>query len=35
MSLAQSDVIDVRTNFVTNNGYIEGDQSHFWDHYVP
>jgi hypothetical protein len=33
--LAQDDVIDVRVNFATNDGYIESDQSHFWGHYVP
>ncbi|MGI8524628.1 MAG: DUF2793 domain-containing protein [Pseudolabrys sp.] len=34
-SLAASDVIDVRVNFATNDGYVEADQSHFWGHYVP
>lgn len=33
--LALNDVIDVRVNFATNDGYIESDQSHFWGHYVP
>lgn len=33
--LAQDDVVDVRVNFATNDGYIESDQSHFWGHYVP
>jgi hypothetical protein len=33
--LAANDVIDVRVNFATNDGYIESDQSHFWGHYVP
>jgi hypothetical protein len=34
-ALAASDLIDVRVNFATNDGYIEADQSHFWGHYVP
>jgi hypothetical protein len=33
--LAANDVIDERVHFATNDGYIESDQSHFWDHYVP
>jgi len=33
--LAANDVIDVRVNFATNDGYVESDQSHFWGHYVP
>ncbi len=33
--LAANDVIDVRVNFATNDGYIESDQTHFWGHYVP
>lgn len=33
--LAASDVIDVRVNFATNDGYVKADQSHFWGHYVP
>lgn len=33
--LAANDVIDVRVNFATNDGYIESDQSHFFGHYVP
>lgn len=33
--LATNDVIDVRVNFATNDGYIESDHSHFWGHYVP
>jgi hypothetical protein len=33
--LAQGDVIDVRVNFATNDGYIEADQSHFWGAYIP
>ncbi len=33
--LAANDVVDVRVNFATNDGYIESDQSHFWGHYVP
>lgn len=35
MPLAYGDVIDVRVNFATNEGYIEADQSHFWGYYVP
>ena len=34
-ALAASDLIDVRVNFATNDGYVESDQSHFWGHYVP
>jgi hypothetical protein len=33
--LAANDVIDTRVNFVTNDGYVESEQSHFWGHYVP
>lgn len=33
--LAANDVIDVRVNFATNDGYIESDQSHFWGQYAP
>lgn len=33
--MAANDVIDVRVNFATNDGYIESDHSHFWGHYVP
>ena len=33
--LAQGDIIDVRVNFATNDGYIEADQSHFWGAYIP
>ena len=33
--LAANDVVDVRVNFATNDGYIESDHSHFWGHYVP
>lgn len=33
--LAANDVLDVRVNFATNDGYVESDQSHFWGHYVP
>jgi hypothetical protein len=33
--LAANDVIEVRVNFATNDGYIESDQSHFWGHYMP
>jgi hypothetical protein len=33
--LVANDVIDVRVNLATNDGYIESDQSHFWGHYVP
>jgi hypothetical protein len=29
-SLAANDVIDMRVNFATNDGYIESDQSCFW-----
>jgi hypothetical protein len=32
---ASNDVIDVRVNFATNDGYIESDQSHFWGQYAP
>jgi hypothetical protein len=35
MPLAASDVIDVRVNLATNDGYVKADQSHFWGHYVP
>ncbi len=31
----QNDVIDVRVNFASNDGYIKADQSHFWGHYTP
>ncbi len=33
--LTANDAVDVRVHFVTDDGYIEADHSHFWGHYVP